>query len=99
MIKRVLALGLLLSAMAFVIAFAIGCGCLVGEEQAVRAVTNLGFTDVKVESKSVTLVEWHGCSKSDDAAFKVSGKNPQGRRVTLTVCVGWPFKGATVRSM
>lgn len=95
MIRRMLALVLVLVAMVF----ATGCGCLVDEAQAVRAVTNLGFTDVKVESKSVAFVEWHGCSKSDDAAFKVSGKNPQGQRVTLTVCVGWPFKGATIRSM
>jgi len=75
-----------------------GCGFMVDEDQAVRAATNLGFTEVKVESRAVAFLEWRGCSKSDDAGFTVSGKNPQGQRVTLLVCVGWPFKGATVRT-
>jgi len=30
-----------------------GCGFLADEAQAVRAVTNLGFTDAKVESRAV----------------------------------------------
>jgi hypothetical protein len=76
-----------------------GCGFLADEEQAVRAVTNLGFTEVSVQSRKVLFLEWRGCSKSDDAGFVVTGKNPQGRTVTLLVCVGWPFKGATVRSL
>jgi hypothetical protein len=71
----------------------------VDEDQAVRAVTNLGFTDVTVEDRSVFFMEWRGCSKSDDAVFIVHGKNQQGNRVKLLVCVGWPFKGATIRSM
>jgi len=75
------------------------CGYMVDEDHAVRAVTNLGFTEVKIEGKAVFFLEYRGCSKSDDAGFTVSGKNPQGRRVTLLVCVGWPFKGATVRSL
>jgi hypothetical protein len=28
----------------------------------------------------------------------VSGTNPTGQRVKLTVCCGWPFKGCTVRA-
>lgn len=78
---------------------AAGCGFMADEDQAVRAATNLGFTEVKVESRAVFFLEWRGCSKSDDAGFTVTGKNPQGQRVKLLVCVGWPFKGATVRSM
>jgi len=75
-----------------------GCGFMANEDQAVRAATNLGFTEVKVDSRAVFFLEWRGCSKSDAAGFTVSGKNPQGNRVKLLVCVGWPFKGATVRS-
>lgn len=75
-----------------------GCGFLADEDQAIRAATNLGFTEVKVESRAVAFLEWRGCSRSDDAGFTVTGKNPQGQRVTLLVCVGWPFKGATVRT-
>jgi hypothetical protein len=85
-------------ALATIVGFT-GCGFLADEDQAVRAATNLGFTEVKVESRAVFLLNWRGCSKSDDAGFTVTGKNPQGQRVKLLVCVGWPFKGATVRSM
>lgn len=76
-----------------------GCGFLADEDQAVRAITNLGFTEVKVESRKVLFLGWRGCSKSDDAGFMVRGKNPQGKTVKVLVCVGWPFKGATIRSM
>lgn len=75
------------------------CGFLADEDQAVRAATNLGFTEVKVESRKVLFLKWRGCSQGDDAGFMVSGKNPQGKTVKVLVCVGWPFKGATVRSM
>jgi hypothetical protein len=77
----------------------IGCGFMSDEDQAIRAATNLGFTEVKVESRVVFFLRWRGCSESDDAGFTVIGKNPRGQRVKLLVCVGWPFKGATIRSM
>ncbi len=82
-----------------VVAFHTGCGFMADEDQAVRAVTNLGFTDVKVESRMVFFLDWRGCGKSDDAGFRVSATNPKGQRVSMLVCVGWPFKGATVRSL
>lgn len=88
--KRIMAV-IMLMAMA-------GCGFLADEDQAIRAATNLGFTEVKVESRAVAFLKWRGCSKSDDAGFTVTGKNPHGQRVTLLVCVGWPFKGATIRT-
>jgi hypothetical protein len=72
---------------------------LADEDQAVRAVTNLGFTDVKVESRAVFFLNLRGCSQGDSAGFTVTGNNPLGKRVKLLVCVGWPFKGATVRAM
>jgi hypothetical protein len=75
-----------------------GCGFMVDKNQAIRAATNLGFTDVKIEDRAIFFLEWRGCSKSDDAGFTVTGKNSQGQRVTILVCVGWPFKGATVRT-
>lgn len=75
-----------------------GCGFLADEDQAIRAATNLGFTEVRVESRAVLFLAVRGCSGTDDAGFTVTGRNPQGNRVTLLVCVGWPFKGATVRT-
>lgn len=88
----------LAAAMAAIIGFA-GCGFLVDEDQAVRAATNLGFTDVKVESRIIFFLRWRGCAENDDAGFTVSGANPQSKRVKILVCVGWPFKGATIRSL
>jgi len=77
----------------------LGCGYLVDESEAVRAATDMGFTEVRVTDRSVFLSTLKGCSKGDAVAFSVSGKNPQGIRVNILVCVGWPFKGATIRSM
>lgn len=76
-----------------------GCGFLVDEDQAVRAVNNMGFTEVRVESKHVFFLSFRGCSKNDKAGFTVVGRNPKGDIVRLLVCIGWPFKGATIRTI
>lgn len=74
------------------------CGLLVDDSDATRAVTNMGFTNPVVIDKDVVAVEWAGCSEEDAAAYTIAATNPRGVRVSLLVCVGWPFKGATVRS-
>lgn len=53
-----------------------GCGYLVDEDQAIRAVSNMGFTDVKIENRHVFFLTFRGCSESDKAGFTVSGRNP-----------------------
>ena len=73
-------------------------GSCASEDQAIRAVTNLGFTEVEVLDKDIWFIGLRGCDGHDAALFTVRGKNPAGKVVTVGVCVGWPFKGATVRS-
>ena len=73
-------------------------GSCADEEQAIRAAENLGFSEVKVIEKSIWFIGFKGCSASDAALFEVVAKNPVGREVEVGVCVGWPFKGATMRS-
>ena len=73
-------------------------GSYVSDEKIVTAVENQGFSDVKILDKDVTFVSWRGCSKGDDAAFQVEATNSLGKRVPLTACAGWPFKGVTIRS-
>lgn len=75
-----------------------GCGAMVSDKDALKAVEDQGFADPKIIDKDITFIDWRGCSKEDDAAYEVEATNAQGKRVTLTVCVGWPFKGATIRS-
>jgi hypothetical protein len=98
-IKSILKMLVVLFALTISVAPLLGCGCLVEEEQAIQAMTNFGFTDVKVESRFIFFVQWQGCSKSDAVGFHVNGMNAQGKRIKMIVCVGWPFKGATVRSL
>lgn len=74
------------------------CGACVSDSDVTKAVEKQGYTDVKIKSKHIFTVEMRGCSGSDDAAYKITATNSQGKRVGLTVCAGWPFKGVTVRS-
>ena len=75
-----------------------GCGALVSEEGVAKSVEKQGYRDVQIVSKHIFFVGWRGCGKDDEAAFKVTATNPAGQRVDLTVCVGWPFKGVTIRT-
>tara|TARA_B100000508_G_C11435908_1_gene266012 strand:+ start:956 stop:1234 length:279 start_codon:yes stop_codon:yes gene_type:complete len=83
-----------------VVAMAVGFGrgALVGDAKVYTALENLGFTEIQVTDKAWFLVGMRGCSERDAAMFTATAVNPVGKRVTTTVCVGWPFKGATVRS-
>ena len=73
-------------------------GPYVSDEKIMTAVANQGYTDVKILDKDVTFISWRGCGKDDDAAFQVEATNALGKRVPLTACAGWPFKGVTIRS-
>jgi hypothetical protein len=65
-------------------------GCT-SENDAHRALTSMGFTDIK-------MTGWKPfrCSKDDDFDTGFSAKNQKGELVTGTVCSGF-FKGSTVR--
>lgn len=72
-------------------------GMLVEPSVAVNALQNQGYSDVEVVDSSWILVNFQGCG-SDAAIFHCKAINPAGKKVDINVCVGWPFKGATVRS-
>jgi len=86
-------------AVIFILLVASCRGCMVDDSSAVSALEKQGFSEIKIESKAIFLVGFRGCSSHDAAKFEASAKNPAGRHVSdIYVCVGWPFKGATIRT-
>jgi hypothetical protein len=79
------------------VVLSMGRGCMVSEGQALSALDTSGYTDGKIVNRSNFFPAWSGCNGDDAAAFTAKAKNPQGKPVTVLVCVGWPFKGSTVR--
>lgn len=77
-----------------VLMFTLG-GSSSGEAEAIRALEASGFSDAKITSSS--LAPFNGCDKSE-TAYDATAKNPKGIPVSVTVCVGWFFKGATIRT-
>jgi hypothetical protein len=73
-------------------------GC-VSPDTAVAALKNQGFTDIVITDHAGAFVGFLGCGNDDAARFTAQATNPAGKRVKIFVCVGWPFKGATLRSM
>lgn len=72
-------------------------GCFASEQQAVRALENAGYSKVEITDHHWILVTLQGCG-ADAAKFDAMAINPAGKKVSVYVCVGWPFKGATIRS-
>lgn len=70
---------------------------LLTEADAVEAARVHGFTEAQVRDVDRFFVDWSGCSSDDVAAFHLTAINPNDEQVDITVCMGWPFKGATVR--
>ena len=69
-----------------------------GEGSAISAAEASGFQNVKVlETYRWAFAHFHGCSDRDWKATIVTATNPLGKNVTLTVCEGFWFKGATIR--
>ena len=71
-----------------------GSGAYADAEQAVE---DFGFTEVKALDKSVWFVGLRGCDGGDAVLVRVRGTNALGKTVTVNVCMGWLFNGATVR--
>lgn len=82
----------------FIFIFAIFRGGFVDPEEAVRALEIQGYSNVQIMDSKWLLVGFRGCETTDATRFDMSAKNPAGKPVNLFVCVGWPFKGATVRT-
>lgn len=73
-------------------------GLFIQESTAQSALEKQGFTDTRIIEKQWFMVGMRGCDRSDVAKFTVRVVNPAQKAVELFVCVGWPFKGATIRS-
>lgn len=76
-----------------------GRGLAVKEQTAIKAMNDQGFKNVQVIDHSWFFIGWRGGSDDDVARFTVKATNPAGEEVTMHVFSGWPFKGATVRSI
>jgi hypothetical protein len=86
-------------------AFYVGMFCLTvfrgacaDEGSAVRAMEYNGHTNVKVLGHKWFVVGLRGCEATDAALFPVVSTNSAGKTVPQIVCVGWPFKAATIRT-
>ena len=73
-------------------------GIWVPESRAVTALETQGFSDIRVTDKDIWFVGWKG-GHNDSVRFTASATNPIGKRVTVYVFAGWPFKGATIRTL
>lgn len=80
------------------IGLSMGSGILVDESVAIVALDKQGFSEIKIVEKNWFLVGLRGCGNSDAAKFTAIAKNPRNETVDVFVCVGWPFKGATIRT-
>jgi len=85
--------------LSLLVALFFGCcrGYMVSRADAMQAADFAGFTEAEIISESRIFPSLAGCSNSDAAGFLFRAKNAQAKRVQILVCVGWPFKGSTVR--
>lgn len=91
--------GLVLLALAAVIAIISFCrGACVGQDSATNALEKQGYSQIVVTDHDWFLVGLRGCDAKDAAKFTAKVVNPVGKQTEVFVCVGWPFKGATVRT-
>lgn len=73
-------------------------GAMVEPDAAVSALETHGFSEVEIREKVIFFAGLRGCGRGDSALFRARAKNPVGKMVDVNVCVGWPLKGATVRT-
>jgi polyisoprenoid-binding protein YceI len=83
----------------FVLVFILGlfAGYLPSEDHARNALRNAGYSQIELVASHRFFASVRGCSKDDQAQFVYHALNPKNERVTVKVCEGWPFKGATIR--
>ena len=75
----------------------VGCGAFVDESEPIRTLESAGYTEVYCSDSNYLTPSWSGCSEEDDVAFSCMAKNPAGKRVSVTVCSNFMFKGSTIR--
>lgn len=72
-------------------------GLLTHESSAIEALENQGFSNIWITDKQWFFVLLRGCW-FDSVKFTAHAVNPAYKDVEIFVCIGWPFRGATVKS-
>lgn len=73
-------------------------GAMVEDVVAIKALEEQGFQKVEINEKAWFLIELRG-GGHDCVRFKAAAINSLNRPVEVLVFAGWPFKGATIRSL
>jgi len=89
-----------LVAVLVVACFGIGacCGTLTDSGKAVQLLRDLGYSDIQIIHRDTWFVDFKGGASEDNALYVIRATNPSGKEVTVQVFMGWPWKGATIRS-
>lgn len=74
-----------------------GCGVFIDDDKIIDAVKDAGYSSPIITAKHFILPSVFGCSRDDALAVDVIATNVQNKKVSLTVCAGWPFKNITIR--
>jgi hypothetical protein len=73
-------------------------GAFVDESKAISALSTQGYSDIHITKKNWFAPGLFGCSEKDAVKFDAIATNPVGRRVEVSVCTGFLFKGSTIRT-
>jgi len=81
-----------------ILSFSFIRGVFTNENEAIRALEIQGYSNITILDKDFFFVGVRGCSSHDAAKYTAKVTNPLNKEVEVFVCVGFPFKGSTVRS-
>lgn len=69
------------------------------EGEAIRCAETLGFTNIRITDRDNFWTVFRGGGPGDVVRFRVHATNPAGKEVDTFIFVGWPFMGATLRTV
>jgi hypothetical protein len=75
----------------------ISCGAMIDADEPEQALVEAGYTKPNCSTNHWVTPHWNGCSDDDDSAWDCTALNPQGKKVSVTVCSNFWFKGSTIR--
>lgn len=78
--------------------FTWGQGIMVSKTSAIKALENDGFSNITILKKQWHFINIRGGSDGDDVRFTAEATNPAGKKVTVYVFSGWPWKAASIKS-
>jgi len=74
-------------------------GSCVNAKDVIPGVEKQGYSELRITDSHYMFVGFRGCDTGDAACVEMTGKNPAGVPTDIVACVGWPFKGVTVRTL